>query len=277
MDSWAAKTWFITGGSSGIGRALAAQVVRGGGRVAVTARDASRIDLELGNQGLALDLDLTTAEGFAPALAAAEKALGPIHVLVNNAGYGLVGAVEETDDEELRAQMETNFFGPAALTSLALPGLRARGTGAIVNVSSISGVEGAPGSGYYAASKHALEGWSDALRGELRPHGVHVLVVEPGAFRTDFFARSRHYAHKQLGVYPAVDRRREAEQQGSARQPGDPERGARAIVEALESDEPPQRLVLGAFAASRIAATLERRAAEVAMWREVSERADFPE
>ncbi|CDR17924.1 SDR family NAD(P)-dependent oxidoreductase [Streptomyces iranensis] len=277
MTSWAAKTWFITGGSSGIGRALAARVIRAGGRVAVTARDASRIDLDLGDQGVALDLDLADPGTFAPALAAAEKALGPIDVLVNNAGYGLLGAIEETGEEERRAQMEANFFGPTALTGLVLPGWRARGAGMIVNVSSVSGVLGAAGSGYYAASKHALEGWSDALRGELRPFSIHVLVVEPGAFRTGFFARSRRYAQKQLGVYPAVDKRREEEGRGDGRPPGDPERGALAIVAALDSDEPPAHLVLGRFATAMIADALERRIAELELWREVSEGADFRE
>ncbi|MET0143772.1 MAG: oxidoreductase [Ilumatobacteraceae bacterium] len=268
--------WLVTGGSSGLGRALADEVLRRGGRVAVTSRDVAA-EGELTHDGrlLSLRLDLTDPSTIEPAFRRAEEVFGQVDVLVNNAGYGLLGAVEETSDVEMREQIEANFLGPAALTSLLLPGIRARGRGAIVNVSSVSGVTGAPGSGYYAASKFALEGWSDSLRRELTSFGVHVLVIEPGSFRTNFFGGSRRHSAKRLGVYPVVEQRRSSVGESPGRQPGDPERGARAILEALLSPSPPARLVLGADAVDMVAAALTDRLHEVEQWREVSSSTDF--
>lgn len=273
--AWAERTWLVTGGSSGIGRAVAARVLAVGGRVAVTARDPARVDLDLRGRGIAVGLDLTVPETIPQALEAVTAALGPVDVLVNNAGYGLLGAVEETTDQERRAQMEANFFGPTWL-NLMLPQFRERGSGAIVNISSVSGVIGPPGSAYYAASKHAIEGWSDSLRAEVGPFGVHVLVVEPGGFRTDFFGRTRHHTGVRSGIYDAVERRRATEEQHGAQAPGDPERGAAAILAALESERPPARLVLGAHAADLVHADLQRRLAELDAWRATSASADHP-
>ncbi|MET0578094.1 MAG: oxidoreductase [Ilumatobacteraceae bacterium] len=269
--------WLVTGGSSGLGSALADQVLRRGGRVAVTSRNAAA-EGELTHDGrlLSLRLDLTDPCTIEPALRRVQEVFGPVDVLVNNAGYGLLGAVEETSDVEMRQQIEANFFGPAALTSLLLPGIRSRGRGAIVNVSSVSGVKGAPGSGYYAASKFALEGWSDSLRQELAPFGVHVMVVEPGSFRTDFFGRSRQHTVARLGVYEAVEARRSSVGESPGRQPGDPVRGARTILEVMLSSSPPARLVIGADAVDRVAAALTDRLREVEQWREESSSTDYP-
>jgi NAD(P)-dependent dehydrogenase (short-subunit alcohol dehydrogenase family) len=273
----AGGVWFITGGSSGLGRALADEIVSRNGRVTVTSRGA-KVEGELSHGGrlLTVRLDLTAPSSFEPALQRAELAFGSIDVLVNNAGYGLLGAIEETSESELRDQLEANFFGPAALTTRLIPGFRERGRGAVVNVSSVSGVTGAPGSAYYAASKHALEGWSDALRLELAPFGVRVMVVEPGSFRTDFFGRSRHHTRTRLGVYDAVEARRASVGESFGRQPGDPARGACAVLAALLADAAPERLVIGAAAVDLVAGTLSRRVAEVEAWRVVSSATDFP-
>ncbi len=279
MTSWAERTWLITGGSSGIGRCLAAQVLEQGGRVVVTARDASRIDLDLKDRGAAVSLDLTCPDTIPAAVAAATEAVGAIDVLVNNAGYGLIGAIEETSDDERRAQFEANFFGPTWLTTLLLPKLRERERSMVVNVSSVSAIAGSAGSGYYAASKSALELWSDALRAEVKPFGVHVMVVQPGGFRTGFFGSdraARPMAANQLGIYPAVDARRRDEGAFGASASGDPERGARVIIEALDADTPPDRLPLSAQSTDIIDSVLRSRVDEVEGLRAVSASADYP-
>jgi NAD(P)-dependent dehydrogenase (short-subunit alcohol dehydrogenase family) len=274
--TWAGRTWLITGGSTGIGRALAAHVLAAGGQVVVTARDVGRIDLELAGRGAALRLDLERPDTFPALVAAAQEVVGPIDVLVNNAGYGLLGAIEETSRAEALRQLQVNFLGPAELTRLMLPMLRDRGSGSVVNISSMSGVVGPPGSGYYAASKFAVEGWSDALRAELKPFGVRVLVVEPGPTRTDFFGRSRHTTALELGVYDVVDGRRGESATDVGRQPGDPERGAAAIVAALDAERPPARLILGEGAAKVIKRSLDFRLKELHAWIDTSVASDFP-
>lgn len=270
------RTWLVTGASSGLGRAIAEAAHDAGARVVATARALDRLKgLPTGDRMLPLELDLSDTGSIDAAVDGAEAAFGPIDVLVNNAGYGLLGAVEETTEAEARAQLNANFFGPAYLTTKLLPGLRERKSGAIINVSSVSGVLGAVGSAYYAASKHALEGWSDALRAELKQYGIAVLVVEPGAFRTQFFGRSRVLTECQLpGAYPAVDARRNAEVDSTGAQPGDPARGAAAIIQALAADPPPKRLIIGAGAVRSIRKTLQKRLEELEDWRELSESAD---
>ncbi|ALJ18901.1 SDR family NAD(P)-dependent oxidoreductase [Microbacterium sp. No. 7] len=276
MDHLTDRTWLVTGASSGLGEAIARAAHAAGARVAGTARELGRLDgLPRDERMLRVALDLADPASVDAAVARVEAELGPVDVVVNNAGYGLLGAVEETSEAEARAQFDANFFGPALLTSRLLAGLRARRRGAIVNVSSVSGVRGAVGSAYYAASKHALEGWSNVLRVELADHGIPVLVVEPGAFRTQFFGRSRVLTADRLpGVYPGVDARRAAEVDATDAQPGDPERGAAAILRALASDPPPRRLVLGTGAVRLVRETFEERLAEVGEWRAVSESAD---
>lgn len=278
MDHLTDRTWFVTGASGGLGRALALVAHQSGARVVGTAREMSRLEsLPADDHMLTLEMDLVDPSSIADAVGHAEKRFGPIDVLVNNAGYGLLGAVEETSAEEARAQFEANFFGPALLTSLVLPGLRERRTGAVVNVSSVSGVRGAVGSAYYAASKHAIEGWSNVLRIELASYGVPVLVVEPGAFRTEFFGRSRVLTKRQVtGVYPGVDARRSAEVGSTGVQAGDPGLGASAILTALAADPPPKRIVLGAGAVVAVSEVFEERLREVDEWRDVSVSADGP-
>lgn len=265
------SAWLVTGASTGLGAALARELIARGHRVAVTARDLTRLaDFGHSDRVLPVALDLARPETFSTVLDEAESALGPIDALVNNAGYGLLGAIEETSDAELRAVMEANFFGPARLTTLLLPRLRARRKGAVVNLSSVSGVKGPVGSAYYAASKHALEGWSDSLRLEMAPFGVHVMVVEPGAFRTDFFGRSRVHARTRLGVYEGVETRRRSPAEQHGAQPGLPELGAKAILAALLSESPPSRIVIGVTAVDTIRDEYQARIDEIATWEQVS-------
>ena len=185
--------WFITGCSTGLGRALAELIVQRGSRVVVTARDKSAIaDIERSapDRVLALSLDVTRPADIDAAVAATRERFGRIDVLVNNAGYGYQSTVEEGEEAEIRAQFDTNVFGLFAMTRAVLPLMREQRKGNIINITSVAGLIGYPGSGYYAASKHAVEGWSDALRAEVLPLGIGVTCVEPGPFRTDWAGRS---------------------------------------------------------------------------------------
>ncbi|MFJ3212652.1 SDR family NAD(P)-dependent oxidoreductase [Streptomyces flaveolus] len=269
------SVWLVTGASTGLGAALGHELVSRGHKVAVTARDVARLDgFPRSERVLPAALDLTEPHTFPELLTQVETELGSVDVLVNNAGFGLLGAVEETSEDERRLVMETNFFGPAELSRQVITGLRNRRRGALVNISSVSGVQGPPGSAYYAASKHALEGWSDSLRHELAPFGVHVMVVEPGAFRTDFFGRSRVRTQARLGIYETVERRRNSSAEAYGAQPGEPERGARAILTALLSDSPPDRLVIGRTAVDTVRDTHLARAEEITRWEKVSRAVD---
>ncbi|MBC2864941.1 SDR family NAD(P)-dependent oxidoreductase [Streptomyces mexicanus] len=269
------SVWLVTGASTGLGAALAHELVTRGHRVVVTARDVGRLNgFPRSERILPAALDLTKPQTFQELLTTVETEFGPVDVLVNNAGFGLLGAVEETSEDERRLVMETNFFGPTELTRQLVAGLRARRRGAVVNLSSVSGVKGPPGSAYYAASKHALEGWSDSLRHELAPFGVHVMVVEPGAFRTDFFGRSRVQTEARFGIYGPVERRRDSPAEAYGAQPGVPELGARAILTALLSKAPPDRLVIGRTAVDTVRDTYLARAEEITRWEAVSRATD---
>jgi len=196
--------WFITGCSTGFGHELAKRVFARGWRAIVTARNKARVaDLVRGaeDRGVALNVDITDAGQIAAAGAAAEQRFGGIDVLVNNAGYGYQASVEEGDDAEIRAQFDANVFGLFALTRAVLPGMRARRGGHVLNITSVAGFIGFPGSGYYAASKHAVEGWSDALAAEGKPLGVKVTCIEPGPFRTDWAGRSLKQTPNRIAAY----------------------------------------------------------------------------
>jgi NAD(P)-dependent dehydrogenase (short-subunit alcohol dehydrogenase family) len=222
------STWLITGCSTGLGRALAEAVIDAGHNAVVTARDAARVaDLAGDNTDrvLALPLDITDTAQITETVGQAEKTFGGIDVLVNNAGYGYRAAVEEGDDSDIRKLFETQFFGVVAMIKAVLPGMRARRSGAIVNISTI-GVQIMPvGSGYYAASKAALEAMSGALYGELKPLGISVTVVEPGAFRTDFAGRSLTQSSTVIDDYAeTAGKRRKEHDTAHGTQPGDPPR-----------------------------------------------------
>jgi len=247
----APKTWFITGTSSGLGQAFAEHALAQGHDVVATAR---RVETLAGlvakapDRVLALKLDVTRPEDAKAAVKAAVARFGRIDVLVNNAGYGIVGAFEETPDDELRAQMETNFFGAMNVTRAALPTLRAQRSGGIVNISSLGGQLSFAGFSAYSASKFALEGASEALALEVAPFGIKVLIVEPGQFRTAFAgAGLRHMP--QLDAYrDVVGGTREFAHEMDGTQAGDPAKAAAAVDAALASDKTPLRLQLGADA-----------------------------
>jgi NAD(P)-dependent dehydrogenase (short-subunit alcohol dehydrogenase family) len=273
--------WFITGCSTGFGRELAGLVLRRGWRAVVSARDASRVqDLTQGHEdrALALSLDVNRNDDIAAAVKEAESRFGAIDVLVNNAGYGYQSSIEEGDDAEIRAQFDTNVFGLAAMTRAVLPGMRTRRRGHIVNISSQAGFIGYEGSGYYAATKHAVEGLSDALAKEVAPLGIKVTCVEPGPFRTDWAGRSLQQRRPAISDYAStVGARLEATANYSGKQPGDPVRAVEAIVAAVEADNPPKHLVLGAIALDGIRNKLKETLAEVEAWAETSRGADYPE
>jgi NAD(P)-dependent dehydrogenase (short-subunit alcohol dehydrogenase family) len=273
-------TWFITGCSTGFGRALAAAVLERGDNAVVTARSADSVaDLaaQHPHSALALPLDVTRHEQVAAAVAQAEERFDGIDVLVNNAGHGYRAAVEEGEDAAVRELFETNFFGLVDVTKQVLPGMRARRSGTIVNLSSIAGRTSPVGSGYYAASKFAVEGLSGSLRQELEPLGIRVIVVEPGGFRTDFAGRSLGQTEVQIGDYAATagTRRKNPAEDGS--QKGDPAKFAQAVVEVVGSAEPPLRLLLGPDAVERTRAELAAQHAELDAWERLSTSTDFDE
>ena len=272
--------WLITGCSSGFGRHLARILVERGYRVAATARDPEAVaDIARGRPetALALKLDVTRQADIESAVSETRGAFGRIDVLVNNAGYGYLAAIEEGEDADVRAMFETNFFGLAALTRAVLPVMRAQKSGAIVNVSSMGGFIGRAGGGYYNATKFAVEGLSEALAKEVAPFGIKVLIVEPGPFRTDWAGRSLKTPRRPIEAYDetAVANRRQI-QGYSGNQPGDPERAAEAIIATVEQDHPPLRLPLGAFAWDAMKAELETVRKEMEGLEAVARGADFP-
>ncbi len=272
--------WFISGCSTGFGRELAQAVLARGQRAAVTARDAARVaDLVQGHgeRALALALDVTDAAQVAAAVDAAQRHFGAIDVLVNNAGYGYQSSIEEGEEAEIRAQFDANVFGLYALTRAVLPGMRARRRGHVISITSMAGFVGLAGSGYYAASKHAVEGFSDALLAEVRPLGLHVTCVEPGPFRTDWAGRSLRQTPSRIDDYASTAGARlkvTAERSGS--QAGDPVRAAALMIALADMDEPPRHIVLGEWANDTVAEMLRKRLAEIERWRALGVGTDFP-
>jgi NAD(P)-dependent dehydrogenase (short-subunit alcohol dehydrogenase family) len=261
-------TWFITGCSTGLGRALAGTVLERGHQAVVTARDPDRVrDITdpHPDRAVAVALDVTDAGQISAAVAAAEERFGAIDVLVNNAGYGFRGAVEETDADEMRRLFDTNVFGAVAMTQAVLPGMRRRRSGAIVNISSIGARIALPGSGYYAASKAALEALTKSLQQETGPLGITAMVVEPGAFRTDFAGRSLQLSARVLDDYAATAGLRRQDP-GNGKQPGDPHKAAEVIIDAVESPEPPALLVLGADAINVFRQVADAERADLDRW-----------
>jgi NAD(P)-dependent dehydrogenase (short-subunit alcohol dehydrogenase family) len=267
------RTWFITGASSGFGHELAEAVLERGDAVVAAARSTDSLtDLGPDERVLAVRLDVTDPNQREEAVAAALDRFGRIDVLVNNAGRTQVGAVEETTDEELRALFDLHFFAPAALTRLVLPHMREQGSGAIVQMSSVGGQVTAPGFGAYCATKFALEGLSETLQAEVVGFGVHTLIVEPGAFRTGLFRPGAAYESAEMSVYEqTVGPTRAYVRDNHLEQPGDPAKAVRAIIEALDADEPPLRLVLGADAIGNIESRWQSLAEELDAWRAVGE------
>jgi NAD(P)-dependent dehydrogenase (short-subunit alcohol dehydrogenase family) len=271
--------WLITGCSTGLGRALAEAVLSRGDNAVVTARDVTAVqDLEAAHpdRALALTLDVTDPAGIADVARRAHDRFGGVDVLVNNAGYGYRAAVEEGDDADVQRLFATNFSGAVAMIKAVLPGMRARRSGTIINISSIGARICPPGSGYYAAAKAALEAMTSSLRKELHPLGITAMAVEPGGFRTDFAGRSLTQSAEPIADYAeTAGRRRKEHDTVHGTQPGDPERAARAIITAAESPEPPGLLLLGTDAIDAASAVLDAQRRELEAWRELSTSTDF--
>ena len=276
----ATGTWIITGATSGIGRALAEVALAAGDDVVGTARRIERFDAlreRFPDQLLPVRHDVRDTDRAHEVVDAAVERFGRVDVLVNNAGVGQVGAAEEVTDAELRDMLAQHVLGPAALTRAVLPFFRAQRRGAIVQVSSQGGRVSFPGVGSYTAAKFALEGWSEALAGEVAPFGVRVLIVEPSRFRTEFNAGGVLRAASRIPAYDDVLAAVRADMAGAdGVQEGDPARAAAIVRELLAADDAPLRLPLGAEAVRRLASAYERALADVRAWASVSESADFP-
>jgi len=273
--------WLITGCSTGFGRELARLVLERGWRAVVTARDASKVaDLAAGHgeRALVLPLDVTKHAQVVDVVAKAKAKLGRIDVLVNNAGYGYLAAIEEGEDDAVRALFETNVFGLVDLTKTVLPIMRAQKSGLIVNVSSIGGITSFAATGYYHATKYAVEGLSESLATEVKPLGIDVLIVEPGPFRTNWAGSSMQRSATVLEAYAgtAGERRKQTDER-SGKQAGDPVRGAQAIIDAALSDTPPLRLLLGKVALDLARKKLDRLRSDFDAWETATIATDFPE
>ncbi|WP_321946253.1 oxidoreductase [Paraburkholderia sp. J10-1] len=276
----ATPVWFVTGCSTGFGRELARAVLARGWRCVASARNKASLDdlaPEAGDRLLPVSLDVTDAAQIDAAVAAAHKQFGAVDVLVNNAGYGYQSSIEEGEEHAIRAQFDANVYGLFALTRAVLPGMRARRKGHVINITSVAGLAGFPGSGYYAASKHAVEGFSDSLLAEAGPLGIKVTCVEPGPFRTDWAGRSLVQTPNRIDDYAeTAGARMKRTAEGSGHQPGDPVRAAQAMIRITEVEKPPRHLVLGAFGVDAVANRLRAALADIEAWRDLSLGTDFP-
>lgn len=272
------RTWLITGCSSGLGRALCERVLERGGRVVCTARNVAaltEIQARYPERAIPLALDVTDGAAVARVVGDALARTGGIDVLVNNAGYGAVGALEEFDEEAVRDAFDVNVYGPYRLIRALLPGMRARGSGHILNISSMAGFVGTPGFSFYSATKFAVEGMSEALAQEVAPFGIKVTLIEPGPFRTDFRGRNL-YSAPALDAYAAtVGKFRRMLADTDGKQPGDPRRAADAMIAVVEADAPPLRLPLGEMCIQQMRAKLERVGRELDRWQAVSLATSF--
>ena len=275
-----AKTWIITGCSAGgIGEGIARAVLEHGDNAVVTARSVSKVEgivADYPDSALAVALDVSDQAGIDACYEAAVKRFGQVDVLVNNAGYCYRSSVEEADPQGVMDMFNANFFGAVAMIKKVLPAMRERHDGAIVNVSSIGAVRTGAASGYYAATKAAIELMTEGLRAEVAPLGIKAMIVEPGAFRTHFYDTSLKGSDNTVGDYAETAHKRSVAQNVNARQqPGDPLKAGYPIIKALESDETPVRLYLGSDAIAAVTGALNARLAELQKWEEVSKTTDF--
>ncbi|CAG4903222.1 oxidoreductase [Paraburkholderia gardini] len=273
--------WLITGCSTGFGRELAKLVLERGWRAVVTARDASKVqDIAEGHQGraLVLPLDVTKRGQIDHVVAQATQQFGRIDALVNNAGYGYLAAIEEGEDDAVRAMFETNVFGLVDMTKAVLPQMRKQRSGLIVNVSSIGGIASFAATGYYHGTKYAVEGISESLALEVKPLGIDVLIVEPGPFRTNWAGPSIKESATRIADYDATaGERRKQTAARSGNQTGDPVRAAQAIIDAALSDRPPLRLLLGKTALDLARGKIDLLRGDFDAWEATTVGADFPE
>jgi NAD(P)-dependent dehydrogenase (short-subunit alcohol dehydrogenase family) len=272
-------TWLITGCSTGLGRAFAEAVLDRGHNAVVTARDVAKVqDLadKYPDTALALPLDVTDDTQVTAAVDAAEERFAAVDVLVNNAGYGYRAAVEEGEDDAVRQLFDTHVFGTVRTIKAVLPGMRARRTGTIVNLSSIGARTCPEGSGYYSAVKAAIEALTLSLRKEVAPLGITAMVVEPGSFRTDFAGRSLTQSATPIADYAdTAGKRRKEHGTGHGKQPGDPAKAATALIQAVESDTPPYMLLLGNDTSDGFRAALDALRTEADAWETLSRSTDF--
>jgi NAD(P)-dependent dehydrogenase (short-subunit alcohol dehydrogenase family) len=281
MTNDAKPVWFITGCSTGFGRDLVTLLLEQGYRVVATARDVTKLTALVAGQedhALALPLDVTDSKAITSAVAQAEARFGQIDVLVNNAGYGYLAAIEEGEDAPVRAMFEANFFGLVDMTKAVLPGMRARKRGHIVNLSSIGGLVSFGATGYYHATKFAVEGLSGSLAIELAPLGIKVVLVEPGPFRTDFAGRSIAQSKTEIADYAeTAGLRRKQTFARSGKQQGDPVRAAQAIIDVVAAPHPPLHLLLGAPALELARKGLESKKHDFDAWEKTTLGADYPD
>ncbi|WP_333890031.1 SDR family NAD(P)-dependent oxidoreductase [Mycolicibacterium gadium] len=275
------KTWFITGGTpGGFGMAFAEAALEIGDQVVLTARRPDELRSwteKYGDRVFVVPLDVTDAGQGQEAVRAAEEHFGGIDVLVNNAGRGWYGSIEGMDEAAVRAMFDLNLFGMLSVIRAVLPGMRARGSGWIVNISSVAGLLGAIGFGYYSATKFAVEAVTEVLREEVAPQGINVMAVEPGAFRTRAYAGfvDEPITETIAEYRPMLEQVRQEFIDQDGAQPGDPMRGARAVIAAMAQDEPPRRLVLGSDAFDGVVAVLEQNLADIRSSETLSRGADF--
>jgi NAD(P)-dependent dehydrogenase (short-subunit alcohol dehydrogenase family) len=279
MATIAPKTLLITGVSSGLGRAFAVAALEAGHRVVGTvrrARDAEAFGALAEGRAHALILDVTDFAAIPAGVSHAEKLAGPIDVLVNNAGYGHEGALEESSMDDLQRQFAANVYGPVAMMQAVLPGMRERRSGHIINVTSMGGFITMPGISFYCGSKFALEGISEALGKEVAAFGIRVTALAPGQFRTDWAGRSMDRTPRSIADYDAVmDPIRAARQAKSGHQPGDPAKAAQALLALVASPNPPVRLFLGADALELVGQKLNAMQGELAAWNTLSRSTSF--
>ena len=272
-------TWLITGCSSGIGRGIAKAVLKHGDNAVVTARNISTVADIVENYpdtAIAVPLDITNIESIAGAVKAAADNFGGVDILVNNAGYGYRSSVEEGEEESVNLLFNTNFFGPIELIKQVLPYMRAQKNGAILNVSSIAAARSGVGSGYYAASKAALELMTDGLMKEVAPLGIKVMTVEPGAFRTKFYDTSLKGTQKQIEDYADTAwKTRKENIVDNQDQPGDPDKAGEVIYETIQKENIPKRLLLGSDAVRIVSAEMKERLQEIEDWSAISTQTDY--
>jgi NADP-dependent 3-hydroxy acid dehydrogenase YdfG len=275
------KVWLITGSSTGLGRALAQAVLERGYYLVATARQPEQLK-ELSDRYpdrvTTIALDVTNAQSIQQAVEAALNAYNRIDVLVNNAGYGTVGAIEEVNDDDIRRQFDTNLFGAINVTRAILPTLREQRSGHILNISSANGISAFAGVGIYSATKFALEAISEALAQEVKPLGIKVTIIEPGSSRTNFSSRALSTLSHQINDYAQTSGKIvQRLQERDGKQPNDPAKAAAAMIQVVESDNPPLRLALGEDSVSLITQKLESMKAELEAWKDVSMSTAFEE
>ena len=273
------KIWFITGCSTGFGRCLTEELLKTNHKVVATARDPKTLDdlvKKYPDQILTIALDVTKKSDIEKAVKAATSKFGRIDVLVNNAGYGMLGAVEEASESDIKRIFDTNVFGLIEMTKAVLPGMRSQKSGHILNISSVAGFASLPGFGIYNATKYAVEGMSEALHGEVAGLGIKVIIIEPGPFRTDFSNRSLGKAAEMQAYDEVLKTMRQYTNNIDGKQPGDPVRGAQAMIELVSMNNPPLRIPFGQIAVDRIQYKIRNFSSDMKTHEKLIMGTDFP-